>query len=69
MRGRTPKESPSDAQRRVWAVLDAARGRDGYYEVQILHDDDCRTIRTQNMDDCSCQELEEQIIDLGSLKP
>lgn len=69
MRGRTPKESPSEAQRRVWAVLDAARGRDGYFELQIRHDDDCATIRSQCMADCTCQELEQQIIDLSKVKP
>jgi hypothetical protein len=64
-KGRTPRGSPSDAQRRVWAVLDAARGRDGYYELQIRHDDDCATIRSQNMADCTCSTLEYERIDLS----
>jgi hypothetical protein len=68
MRGRTPKESPSDAQQRIWTLLELARGKPGYFELQIRHDDDCATIRSQDMTDCTCSTLEREVIDLGRMK-
>jgi hypothetical protein len=67
MKGRRtpPPPPPSPEQKRVQALLDQLVGKDGFFVLEVIHQDGCRTISTQNERDCTCSTVEQQIIDLG----
>lgn len=67
MKGRTPPP-PSAQQARVQALIDHLIGQPGCYVLEIRHDDGCPTIVSQDERQCTCKEVEQQIIPIGGAK-
>jgi len=46
----------SDKVRRLAAVAtEHVEGDGGIYRMSVAHDDDCPTLRTQSLSDCTCE--------------
>lgn len=44
----------SDKEKRLAAVVEEHIEAGGVYSLEIRHDDDCPTLKTQSLRDCTC---------------
>jgi hypothetical protein len=59
MKGRTPPPKRGPALEDILAAL---VGQSGVFMLEYRHDDGCPTIASQDMNDCTCQVVEHDLL-------